>query len=312
MKSEALGVVVVRLQVPELHAGHRYLLNSVTAIHRNVLAVIGETEARLTLTDPLTFEMRAEMLRASYPNIQIVSLQDQPDDVAWSKALDRKIGEVMYLNSKMSPYPILYGGRDSFLQHYHGNFRTFELPPIEPVSGTAIRDAVEVKHSEDFRLGMIYASKHRFPISYQCVDVAIYRPGPRQCPAAAEWLFGQKKSDDGKWRFVGGFVSPQDATLEAAAKREVREETGVEPGEPEYLMSMQVDDHRYPEGGADRLMTALFVMPVTFGCGVAGDDIDACQWMTLEEAAGNIVPQHGQMFDHLVRWAAQFKKGKTD
>ena len=29
MKSNTLAVCVVRLQVPELHAGHRYLLNTV-------------------------------------------------------------------------------------------------------------------------------------------------------------------------------------------------------------------------------------------------------------------------------------------
>lgn len=49
MKAPSLGVVVVRVQVPELHEGHRYLLDAVTAIHDCVLVVVGETEARRAL-----------------------------------------------------------------------------------------------------------------------------------------------------------------------------------------------------------------------------------------------------------------------
>jgi bifunctional NMN adenylyltransferase/nudix hydrolase len=266
-----------------------------TAIHDNILVIIGKSETRLTPENPLTFDMRAQMLKAAYPNIQIMSLLDHPDDHTWSANLDRKIAEVMYLNSQFSPDPILYGGRDSFLQHYHGRYRTFELPPVEPISGTEIRESVEVKHSEDFRRGMIYAAKHRFPISYQTVDVAIVQD--------QKVLLGRKKIDGEKWRFIGGFVSPLDETLEAAAMREAREETGIEPSCIEYIGSTQIDDFRYPKGGTDRIMTAFFCMNVMFGAPKAADDIDEVRWFTFAEVNQNIalihLPLANMLYDFL-------------
>lgn len=283
MKSDALAVVVMRLQVPELHAGHRYLLNSVTAIHENVLVVIGETEARLTAEDPLTFEMRSQMLLKLYPQVKIERLGDHPSDAIWSQTLDVLINRVLGAVNPSSE-PTLYGGRDSFLKHYLGSCRTFELPPIpiEP-SGTAERAAVEVKHTPDFRAGMIYASKHKFPISYQCVDVAIMQHGMV--------LLGQKKIDDGKYRFIGGFVSPQDVSLEAAARREVREETGMEPGGAVYLGSARVNDYRY-RGSSDSLLSAFFIIDPMYGAPVAADDVDAVRWFSLEQADKVIIPEH--------------------
>lgn len=294
MKSKALGVVVVRVQVPELHPGHRHLLDTVTMLHEDVLVVIGETEARLTVDDPLTYEMREVMIHTAYPNVRIARLSDSPSDVLWSEDLDGLIDS--YRIHGVDPIAYLYGGRDSFLSHYHGIMRSFELPPVEPSSGTEIRAAVEPKDTPDFRAGMIYASKHKFPISYQCVDVAIWRPTEQ----GMLWLFGQKKQDNGKYRFVGGFVSPSDGSLEAAAMREVREETGVEPGDPVYIGSAQINDHRYPKDGVDRLMTAFFTCRIIFGAGVAADDLDACKWMTLDEAQFVIAPEHELLY-HVLR-----------
>src|SRR5689334_16254558 len=121
MKSNTLGVVVVRLQVPELHAGHRYLLNTVSAIHSRVLVVIGETEARLTPEDPLTFEMREAMLCKMFPNVIVARLSDHPSDLKWSMLLDDLICAHSGLSSSADApnnAPTLYGGRDSFLKHY--------------------------------------------------------------------------------------------------------------------------------------------------------------------------------------------------
>ena len=282
MKSPSLGVCVVRLQVPELHDGHRYLLNMVTGLHANVLVFIGVTEARLTVEDPLTFEMRASMLKKLYPNVTVLPITDHPLDHVWSARLDDRID----INSDpMLPPPVLYGGRDSFLQHYSGKNRTFELPPAPTSSGTDAREAVEVKDTPDFRAGMIFASKHKFPISYQCVDAAIRGHD-------GKFLLGQKAIDNGKWRFIGGFVSPADDSLETAVRREVREETGIEPGDPQYMGSAQINDFRYPKHAQDRLMSAFFLVPCTFGAGKAADDIDATRWFDITEIAMILIDEH--------------------
>lgn len=302
MKSDALAVCVVRLQVPQMHTGHHYLLKSILAIHNNVLVVIGETEARLTAEDPLTFEMRKAMLLSVYPTVTVASLRDQPSDKLWSEDLDLLIDQ-QPKHILDAGKPTLYGGRDSFLSHYQGRHRTFELPYITTVvSGTGVREAVGVKHSPDFREGMIYASKHKYPVSYQCVDVAILDQENKV-------LLGQKKTDAGLWRFVGGFVAPTDTSLEYAARREVREELGVEPGDAVYIGSAQVHDHRYPESGTDRLLSALFTMQYSFGSPQAADDLDVCKWFNVDDVYQNLITEHRVLFSLLRR---HLDRKKTD
>lgn len=295
MKTQALGVVVVRVQVPELHDGHRYLLDAVTGIHEHVLVVIGESEARLTIEDPLTFDMRKQMILKAYPTVTVLPLSDQPSDYLWSEYLDELIKFHQISSPNDTEGVVLYGGRDSFLKHYHGKARTFELPPVEPLSGTEERAKVQPEDSAAFRRGMIYASKHKYPTSYQCVDVAIVG----NFGQGIEVLLGKKKRDSGKLRFIGGFVSPRDETLEGAVRREVHEETGLEVYDAEYLGSNQIDDYRYR--GPDRLMSAFFLARFTFGVPRADDDLDAVQWVRLDQARALLVDEHKLLMNLLER-----------
>lgn len=294
MKSKALGVCVVRLQVPELHAGHRYLLNMVTGLHENVLVGIGDNETRMTTHDPLTFEMRAAMLKKMYPKVHVVRIPDMPSNYNWSMCLDILIADMRDITGASDAPPTLYGGRDSFLKDYCGKHRTFELPPADPVSGTQAREQVAPKDTPDFREGMIYASKHKHPTSYQCVDVAVVHHD--------SVLLGRKKVDGDKWRFIGGFVTPGDESLEMAAKREVREETKMEPGDPKYLGSAQIDDYRYPKGGNDTLMSAFFVMNMCFGPVIASDDLDEVAWFPLDFFFPLLIDEHKELGRILIEY----------
>jgi 8-oxo-dGTP pyrophosphatase MutT (NUDIX family) len=47
---------------------------------------------------------------------------------------------------------------------------------------------------------------------------------------AAGWVLLQRRTDDGKWGILGGAVEPGER-VEDTARREVREETGLEVGE---------------------------------------------------------------------------------
>lgn len=301
MKSEHLGVVVVRLQVPRLHDGHRYLLNAVTAIHEDVLVVIGESEARGTMKNPLPFSVREAMVREAYPKVKVVQLRDCSSDEKWSYNLDTRIWDERS-GYELGKGAMLYGGRDSFLNHYQGEYPTFELPPVRPMSGTEIREAVCQRDSEEFRAGMIFAAKNRYPTSYQTVDVAILNQ-------SEQILLGRKKGDGDAWRFIGGFVSPKDPTLEYTVMREVREETGLEVGSPRYIGSFQVEDYRYPSDGPDRIMTALFTVKYVFGSPEPSDDIDDCCWFSLHDLP-DIVPQHHPLVHLLLGYRAM--KGLPD
>lgn len=272
MKSTALAVAVMRIQVPELHDGHRFLLDAMVAMHEKVLVIIGDSEARLAPDDPLPLEVRRDMLQASYPTVTVTSIADCPSDFLWSNNLDWTIR--MFMLAMNTKEVVLYGGRDSFLKHYHGKLKTVELVSCESPSGSDVRRTVAVVDDPQFRAGMIYAARHKYPTSYQTVDVAILNHN------GTEVLLGRKTKDGGGWRFPGGFVSPTDQSLEDAVLREAREETGLEVGNPEYIGSYRINDYRYT--GTDKIMTAFFALRLMFGPAVASDDLDEVAWFPIE------------------------------
>lgn len=269
MKLKSLGVAVMRVQVDELHAGHRFLLDSMSAIHEKVLVVLGDTEARLSPADPLPAEARRALVQRSYPDVTVTFIADQPSDVEWSKTLDMVVDMFQIACGTMGP-SVLYGSRDSFLDHYHGKLPMTRLASPASASGTEVRAGIELEDDPAFRRGMIFASKYKYPTVFPTVDVAIMRDG--------KVLLGRKQRDGGKWRFIGGFVAPSDTSMAQAALREAREETGLEVGDPDYIGSCQIDDYRYPKTGSDRIMTSFFSVRYLFGAAVAADDISEVEW----------------------------------
>lgn len=296
MKSDALAVVVVRLQVPELHAGHRFLLNNVINMHDDVLVVLGESEALLTDKNPLDFETRKKMVQSCYPNVRVTSLQDNECDQHWSDMLDLVVEKHLYVSTDPA---IMYGSRDSFLAHYSGRFDRIVLPSVTSVSGTEIRSVkVEAKATPDFRLGVLYATQSRYPTSYQVVDVAVLNEDRSQV------LLGGKDGDNGKWRFIGGFVNPTDTSLEHAARREVAEELGIEAADFTYIASKRIEDWRYPVGGKDGMLSAFFIAKFVFGSPLAADDITRAKWFPVVDLIENLVPAHKALGHTLLAFLA--------
>lgn len=285
MKSPTLGVIVARFQVPDLSEGHRFLIESVLAMHEKVLIVLGDTPARLTQSAPMPFELRRLMVKAMYPQVGVAHQMDQPNDELWSSNLDTLITA----KGGGSLGAILYGGRDSFIPHYKGMYRVVQVAPVDCKSGEEIRRDTYPRDTSDFRAGVVWASKWKYPVSFQCVDMAVVGP--------EGWVLCAKKSNDAGFRFPGGFVDPTDPSLEHAALREIREETGIEPGTPTYIGSFRIADYRYRKA-EDSIMTALFLIPYLFGAPIAGDDIAEVSWQRLDdETRARMLPHYVPLFD---------------
>lgn len=288
---KTLSIVIGRFQVPDLHAGHRHLIDTAHRQTDALLILIGTSEALPTSRNPLPFAVREAMVRQAYPDATVLPLPDQPTDALWSAHIDR-IAEECFPGHAAT----LYGSRDSCIPHYLGRHMVVVIPPAPAPSGTEVRKA-NGKHlpvSREFRAGMIHAQASRLPISYQTADIAVIRHEDQHV------LLGRKTRDGALWRFIGGFIDPHDASLETAALRELHEEAGaIDVHGVQYLGSFRVQDFRY-RGEADQVMTAFFMAYRMSGIARAGDDLDEVAWFPAKEVPGIVIPSHQPLAKRLL------------
>jgi bifunctional NMN adenylyltransferase/nudix hydrolase len=280
----SVGVIVGRFHLPQPHNGHRALVRHVMAPHETVLMALGVSAGLPNDHDPLPYDIRESMMLREFPGIEVAPLKDVRDDTAWSASLDACIKERFPGRNA-----ILYGSRQSFIGSYSGEFETVLVPEADRSSGTQVRERIKRKPSlvTAFRRGVIWAIMNRPPITYPTVDIAIVNYDLKKV------LLGRKPHDPpGTYRFIGGFVDPEDQSYEAATRREKREETGdCEIGPLIYTGSHRVDDWRY-RGTKDGIMTMLFRAAYIYGCPEPADDIDELRWFDFDQYQRVLVPEH--------------------
>lgn len=300
-----IGVFVARFQTSMIHAAHAILINYIRNKNDRTVIVIGEAKTRLTQRNPLPAESRMQMIKDMYDTsndlinlkdkiVDVISLDDEKYDEVWSNNLDKEIEKYIenhiFYKNKQAPIRgfnnfeiTLYCGRDGFNQYYKGKHKVEEIDNIgiEHLSATEQRKQIHsrIKNSVEWREGVIYASAHRYPTSFQTVDIAILK----EQEGKIELLLGRKKGES-KYRFVGGFVDATDESLESAAKREVMEECdGIETDDYKYIGSAKINDWRY-KNEKDSIMTALFVCKYIFGHPKATDDITEVKWFEIDSS----------------------------
>ncbi len=279
-----IGVIVGRFQVAALHTAHLELIQKVYQAHKRVLIFLGVSPVLVTKKNPLDFVTRKEMILQSFPSTTVLSLPDMLSDEKWSKELDNRIREACPVGKVL-----LYGGRDSFINAYSGQFSFKEIAPFTNISGTEMRKDVsqEVKASPDFRAGVIFAAYNQYPKVFPTVDIAIVHN--------QKVLLGRKPNQT-RFRFVGGFVDPTDNSFEEAALREAQEETGLKLSQIQYLGTARIDDWRY-KNEEDKIITTLFQATYQEGVPLAQDDIAELQWFEIAQLSQeDFVTEHQVLF----------------
>ncbi len=285
----AVGALVARFQVHELHPAHIELIEYVCDRHDKVLIVLGLAAVRGTINNPLDLQAREQMVREAFPDVTIAYIQDAGSDEAWSKKLDQVISHHITPSQNV----MLYGGRDSFVDHYSGKWPTQVLESEVVFSGTVLREEVSrrsTRKTRDFRAGAIWQVFNRFPVSYPTVDVGVWKD---------DKLLLVRKPDEDKWRLPGGFAEPDSETYEADARREVAEEAGISITDPVYVTSRRIDDWRY-RNERDKIKTLLFTADYQFGhLEPQDDEIAEAGWLDLPDLT-EVVPNHRPLIQALI------------
>lgn len=284
------GVIVARFQFAVLPEPLRQAVQSLLAKHQKIIIVLGEAPIPGSANNPLSVAVRSVMIREAFPNLTCLHLKDNPNDTAWSSMLDE-----LLLRNNIGPSVVIYGSEQRFVKRYSGKFKTAIFPRPDGQIDAAVN---EDTNSISFRQGRIHAFQASYPKIYPTVDIAVFR-GNKD-----EILLG-KKNIDGLWRLPGGFVDPGDESYEVAARRELKEETGLAiETSLTFENSFKVDDWRY-RYEQDKIITTLFSVEINAGVTAASDDLAEVKWFTLPALksllqAGGTVSEHLPMLQYIL------------
>lgn len=273
-----IGVIVGRFQVSELTYGHISLIEHALYFNDEVLVFIGVAPTKGERCNPLTYEIRKDMIKSAYPNVEILPIKDIGNVIKWNAMLDSLLEPYKEMNYEIT----LYGSRDSMVTTYQGKYKTEYVEPEFVDSGTNHRKLDSVyskdKNTKDFRRGIIFAAYDRFPSGYPTVDII--------CVDGDMLLLGKKPFQD-KHCMIGGFFDPSvDTNYENAAIREFEEETGLKVKDPYYFMSTIIDDWRYKKE-VDKIISTVFIVEYQGGTWKANDDISELKWFNIRNIIVN-------------------------
>jgi bifunctional NMN adenylyltransferase/nudix hydrolase len=255
------GLIVARLQVYELENAHAKMIERIMQKHEKALFVLRVSRLPATKVNPLDAGTRKAMLHKIFPQLEVLTLDDQPLNELWSKKLDE------LAEKHFGKDVVLYGdARD--LGDYKGKYPVETLSEIQGKTVESVHISEGEKATVLFRKGVFDAVQRQYSKVYPTVDIAIKRDG--------KILLAKKPGVSG-YRFIGGFSDPSDESYEAAAAREVEEETGIIVKNVSYLGSTRVDDWRY-RSEQDKIITLFFTAEYVSGDAAAKDDISEIKW----------------------------------
>ena len=261
--------------------------------HDKVLVAIVTPQSQFTKINPFDFHVISQtILGKLLGKATCVEMKTKRYPDAWTKQIDDLALDTRSFNIYiMGEFP-----------DYMGTYHVVKVGDDSEILSNPYQYDGPI--TREFRAGIAYAVSRQFDKVYNTVDIAGFWEG--------NLLLGRKKHEK-LWRFVGGFVDPEDESMERAAQREFLEEAGSPLLDPQYVCSMRVDDWRYKKG-KDKIITTLFTGKIDMITPPhAGDDINEIKMFDFfQEIAMNpggwknlIVPEHIPLMGSLVRRIAR-------
>jgi bifunctional NMN adenylyltransferase/nudix hydrolase len=276
----------------------------------NVFILMGLSPIQSTKENPFDFETRKLMLQQRYgDSIQIGYVKDNRDNGVWVDDVINQVIRFVTKNKKPSARTSkaperwenvfdnvkIYGGEHTFVRYFQGTEYESLVHPLpneiyvnEEANGNQVPSSV--KGTLEFRTGVHFTVKNQYPKVYPTVDVAVFD---------GDKLLLARKPNENKYRFIGGFVDPNEK-FEDAAIREVKEEANIDVVNLEWQGSYVIPDWRYINE-QDSITTTLFVADYAHGNPRAQDDIEELRWVDMDDfvmsgdLADIIVPEHSEL-----------------
>jgi len=153
-----IGVVIGRFQTPYLHEGHTLIIDKAIEHAHKTLVCVGVSDYMGTERNPLDYPTIERMIKAKYPDVIVMPLPDKHNDEEWTKALNEMIA-LLFPNDTATIYCGRINSEESVQGGYKGPHRLQTYDKYLQLSATDLRSKITVCSSEDFRRGVIYATK---------------------------------------------------------------------------------------------------------------------------------------------------------
>jgi bifunctional NMN adenylyltransferase/nudix hydrolase len=329
-------VLIGRFQ--PLHNAHLEIIKRCTALTDNLVVIVGSANQPRTYKNPFTFEERRQMIRSATAGLNMqVHIEANTDtiynDQAWAvrvqgiqskyRALGLKDAIIGYKKDESSFY------LDMFPQ-----WESINVEEVEPLSAVDIRD-LYFKRDVNFNFlksvvpqsTLDFLTKFRETPEYQQVIrerefIDNYKKQYASLPyppifvtadavviQSGHVLMIKRRSEPGKglWALPGGFVNANtDKSVEAAAIRELREETGIKVPAPVLrgsIVRSRVFD-AVDRSARGRTITHAFYIQLPDGelPRVRGqDDAEKARWVPIAEVKSEeCFDDHYEILQHFL------------
>lgn len=336
--SKPYGTIMLIGRFQPLHSAHLEIIKRCTALTDQLVVVVGSANQPRTYKNPFTFDERARMIRAATAGLSMrVYVEPNIDtiynDQAWAVRVQGIHSKYRCLGTKDA----IIGHKKDDSSFYLDMFPQWEyinVEEIEPLSAVNIRDLyfksdVNMKFIkgvvpettfeflEQFRATPEYEQiiKERefvanykkqyaslpYPPIFSTADAVVIQSG--------HVLMIKRRSEPGKglWALPGGFVNANtDKSVEDAAIRELREETGIKVPAPVLRGNIQRSKvfDAVDRSARGRTITHAFYIQLPDGelPRVKGlDDAEKARWVPIAEVKSEeCFEDHYEILQHFL------------
>ena len=314
------NALVLIMRAQPFHNAHLEIIKRATALTDNLIVIVGSAKQPRTFKNPFTADERAQMIKAATGGLAMtINIEANTDSIYSDQAWATRVQSLVAKHTKTGDKIGIIGHKkdeSSFYLDLFPQWALEEVPLYEPLDASSIRD---LYFKEDVNMNFIknvvprstfdflesfkntpefeqiirerqfivehnkqYASL-KYPPIFSTADAIVIQSG--------HVLMIKRRAEPGKglWAMPGGYVNAYtDASVQDAAIRELREETGIKVPSPVLVGNIKANRvfdaiGRSPRG---RIITHCFLIRLPDGPlpKVKGsDDALRAKWVPISE-----------------------------